>query len=98
VERVAILLILGLVIGVFWFALRPRYVFVIAIVKGEPRLTQGKVTRAMLQQVGEICAEYGVERGWVGGILRGRKVSLTFSSRIQPRCRQRLRNLWLASG
>jgi Protein of unknown function (DUF3634) len=92
------LLVLALVVAALWWAFQPRYAFVIRIEGGVPRVARGKVTAAFLQNVGQACAELGVSRGWVGGVLRGRQVMLAFSRNIPQPCQQRLRNIWGLSG
>ena len=76
--------------------LRP-FTFHVRIVDGRPVLRRGKVTAEFLKVAGEVCNK-GVTRGWIGGVRRGRRVSLSFSRSIPPPCRQRLRNLWLLHG
>jgi hypothetical protein len=99
VELVSKLVLVALVIGAVWWMLQPRYVFVVRIAGGVPRATRGKVTAAFLQQIGQACAEHKVSRGWIGGVLRGRRgVALAFSRGMPPPCRQRLRNLWTMLG
>ena len=92
------LIVVALVIGGIWWALQPRYVFVIRIKDGGARLARGKVTSTFLEQVGHACAESGVSRGWVGGVWRGKRLALAFSRNIPPGCQQRLRNLWALQG
>lgn len=97
-EWIGKLVFLVLVAAALWWAMQPRYAFLICIAGGVPRVTRGKVTSAFLQQVGEVCAEEGLSRGWVGGVPRGRQMALVFSRSIPPPCRQRLRNLWALQG
>jgi hypothetical protein len=94
VDLVGKLVLVALAVGAVWWMLQPRYVFVVRIAGGVPRATSGKVTAAFLEEIGEACAEYKVSRGWIGGVPRGRQVTLTFSRGMPPSCRQRLRNLW----
>jgi hypothetical protein len=77
-----------------WWALQPRYAFVVSIAGGVPRVSRGKVTAGFLQEVERACAEAGVTDGWFGGVRRGRQTALTFSRSIPPHTQQRLRNLW----
>ena len=92
------LLLIGLVAGVVWLVLRPRYHFEIRIEGGVPRVRRGKVTADLLREVQAVCAEAGVRRAWVGGRRHGRRVRLAFSRGMPPSCRQRLRYLWLVLG
>jgi hypothetical protein len=92
------LLVLGLVAVAIWLAWRGQYVFVVRIERGVPRLSRGRVTPAFLQRLGEVCAEAGIERGWVGGARRGKQIALHFSRSIPPGIRQRLRNQWPLHG
>jgi hypothetical protein len=88
------LVLFALVAGLLWLALQPRYVFVVRIETGGPRVTKGKVTAAFLDEIAQTCIELGVYSGWVAGVRRGRHIRLAFSRHIPPACRQRLRNLW----
>src|SRR5687767_12364480 len=97
-ELSAKLVFLGLAGGVLYLACRPRYVFLVRVVNGETRVSTGKVTSAFLTQLAETCGRTGVQRGWVGGVLRGKRVALRFSRSIPTDCRQRLRNLWALHG
>jgi Protein of unknown function (DUF3634) len=98
VELLVKVVVLGLVVAGFWFVLQPRYAFVIRIEGGAPRITRGKVTPAFARAVAQVCAELGVQRGWVGGVYRGRRIALAFSRGMARQCRQRLRNAWLVQG
>jgi hypothetical protein len=97
-ELIFKVVVVGLVIGALWWAFQPRYTFVVRIEKGVPRLTKGKVTATFLQEVGQACAEGGIVTGWVGGVRRGRQVTLACSRRIPVPSQQRLRNLWMLHG
>jgi hypothetical protein len=85
------------VLGLWWL-LQPRYAFLIQIAGGEARITRGKVTPAFRQQIVEACGQYGIASGWVGGTLRGKRITLAFSRNIPAGCQQRIRNAWLAGG
>jgi hypothetical protein len=93
-ESVPNLIVFAIVAGALWWALQPRYAFVVHLDGGVPRVTKGRVTAAFLKEVGLACGEAGVARGWVGGVQRGRRLALRFSRSIPPQCRQRLRNVW----
>lgn len=80
--------------ALFWFLFQQRYLFVVRIRHGVPRLAKGKVTAAFLQELQSLCAESHVTHGWVGGVRHGKQVRLTFSRDIPGQCQQRLRNLW----
>jgi hypothetical protein len=98
VDGVFHLVLLAAGVAVAWYALQPRYHFLLRIDAGRVRLTRGKVTDAFLADVGEVCRDLGVTAGWVGGVRRGRRVVLAFSWRLTPAFRQRLRNLWTLHG
>jgi hypothetical protein len=97
-ELFAKLLLIGLVFGLAWSAFQPRYVFLLRIERGEPRIAKGKVTPAFLQQVSEIGRRAGVTPGWVGGVWRGRRIALVFSRSWPSSCQQQLRNQWVLEG
>lgn len=80
--------------GLLWFAFQPRYVFVVRIDKGVPRVAKGKVTMAFVHEVEQVCAEAQLATGWLGGVRRGHGIALAFSRSIPRACQQRLRNLW----
>jgi hypothetical protein len=92
---IAQLLVLALVVGGVWVALSPKFVFRIQVVKGTVRVTKGKLTPDFQQQVGEILDQWRISRGWIGGVQRGRRVTLVFSHSVPSGCRQQLRNLWV---
>jgi hypothetical protein len=80
------------------FACLPRYVFLLRIENGEPRVKKGKLTPAFLQFVAEACRDHGVERGWVRGVKRGKQIVLTFASGLSFGFQQRIRNGWHLHG
>jgi len=87
-------LVIGFAAWVIWSILQPRYVFVIRVEGGRPYVRKGKVTTAFLGRVVAVCRESGVIRGWIGGVLQGRRIALRFSRHFPPGPRQRLRNEW----
>lgn len=90
--------IIALVAAGILYALQPRYLFVIRIAGESVRVTRGKATPAFLNQTASACAEFKVLHGWIGGVKRGKRVSLVFSRSIPWQCQQRLRNLWCFQG
>jgi hypothetical protein len=96
-ETVFNLTLVGLTIVAFYFALQPRYLFMVRIEEGVPRVAKGKVSPAFLAEISEVCAQAKVPRGWVGGLRRGKRVVLAFSRTIPAAVQQRLRNLWMLS-
>ncbi len=88
------ILVLAVTIAVLRLVFSPPVEFMIRILRESPRVTKGKVTRDFLQQLAAICRERGIERGWVGGARRGRRLALRFSRNIPRDCRQQIRNLW----
>ena len=93
-----ILILLGIVGWGLWQALQPRSLFVIKLVRGEPRVIRGTVTRAFLGQIKELCDHHGVRRGTVRGELRAAGVGLDLRGPFPPECRQQMRNIWVNSG
>jgi hypothetical protein len=85
-------------VAIFWAASRTSYVFVVRIEDGSPRLSQGKVAAVFQQRIADACRRNGVRDGWVGGVRKGRRVSLAFSRSIPHACQQQLRNEWAMSG
>jgi hypothetical protein len=92
------ILVVAFVGWVIWSILQPRFAFEIRIEDGRARLRKGKVTQAFVDSVAEICRDAGVGRGWIGGVLNGRRTALRFSREFPPGVRQRLRNEWQAAG
>jgi hypothetical protein len=92
------LVIAGFVLWAIWYLVQPRCAFLIQIVGGKPRIVRGKVTEAFLAELRETCNRNSVENGAVRGVLRGRRISLTFSSGIPPGAQQQIRNWWALSG
>jgi hypothetical protein len=92
---IAQLLVVAVVAGGAWVALAPKLVFRIRVVKGTLRITQGKLTPDFQQQVREVLQQWSISRGWIGGVQRGRRVTLVFSHNVPSGCRQQLRNLWV---
>ncbi len=90
------ILFAALLLWLFWLAMQARYVFVIRIGPGSARLDKGRAPAEFVHAVGEVCTEFHIQRGWVGGVWHGRRVRLKFSRHIPPPCQQRLRNLWTA--
>ena len=82
----------------FWLACQPRCAFVVRITDGIPRISQGTATPALLAEVRELCAQHGIQRGTVRGLVRGKLISLAFSRDIPPAAQQQLRNWWAISG
>jgi Protein of unknown function (DUF3634) len=87
-------IILVVVTGVAWFCFSGRYEFHVRITPGSMKLTTGKLTLDSLSQLREICAEWQLKRGWIGGVRRGKRLRLMFSRNVPPGCRQQMRNLW----
>jgi hypothetical protein len=91
------IVIVTILAAVAWFVLSPQFVFRIRISAGCLRLTQGKLTHDLLAQLTAICREWDIKRGWIGGVRRGRRLTLLFSRSVPPGCRQQIRNLWTNS-
>ncbi len=93
------LICLGLlVVWGLWSAIHPTAIFVVRIDEGVPRAVRGRVTRAFVQEVGEVCRRHEIHRGEVRGRAEGQRIVLDFSRNIPDSCRQQLRNLWNLSG
>jgi hypothetical protein len=92
------LALVALVVWGIWVACHPRATFVVQIRDGVPRVTRGQVTRAFVQEVGEVCQRHAVRSGEVRGVTDGPRIALTFSGDLPGPCRQQLRNLWNLSG
>jgi hypothetical protein len=53
---------------------------------GELRVTQGKVHAEFLDNIREVCREYSLAAGWIGGVKQGKSIALRFSRSIPPGC------------
>jgi hypothetical protein len=91
---VAVKLAIVAVVGwVLWKTLQPRTAFVITIAKGEPRVTSGKATASLLDEVATVCREHGVQCGRIRGVIRRKgEFSLAFSRGLPPGLQQQIRN------
>jgi hypothetical protein len=98
VELTAKLAVVAFFAWALWTISRPRYAFVVQVGDGLPEAVRGKVTPAFLARIREVCDQHGVRRGTVRGVVRGRRISLDFSSDIPLPGRQQLRNWWAVSG
>jgi hypothetical protein len=85
-----ILLITAAVLVALWH----QHAFIVRLKRSGPRVIKGKVTAAFLDELLEICRSAGVNRGWLGGLRRGKRIVLVFSWHFPAPVRQRLRNLW----
>jgi hypothetical protein len=88
----------GLVLAALWYALRPQYVFTLAIEPVGVRKASGTVTRAFVHEVEEVCRREGLTGGRIVGVRHGRSIVLAFSGPIPPTAQQQLRNLWQING
>jgi hypothetical protein len=88
------LLVVGLAASLLWALIQQRYIFKIHIKSGRPRIAKGKVTAAFLARITDVCQEFDVRRGWIGGVAHGKRIVLHFSRSFSPTPRKRLRNEW----
>lgn len=89
-----LLIAIAVVAVIVQVALMPRYVFLVQIHGNDVRVTKGKVPGEFVDNIREICREFGIVSGWIGGIKRGKTIALRFSSNFPANCQQRLRNVW----
>ena|ERR1043166_5381807 len=94
-QLVALAVAVAVIAAILYAAFGQRFHFVITITQGEPRVTKGKVHGDFLDTIREMCQEYGIASGWIGGVMRGKTISLRFSRSIPGACQQRLRNVWI---
>ena len=88
------ILVVGLAAALLWALIQQRFVFKIRIRSGRARLAKGKVTAAYLARITDVCQEFDVSRGWIGGVAHGKRIVLHFSRSFSQAPRQRLRNEW----
>jgi hypothetical protein len=96
-QLVAVAVALVVVAGILHAAFGQRYRFVVSVDHGEPRVTKGKVHADFVASIREICREYGIRSGWIGGVTQGKAIALRFSRSIPYAGQQRLRNVWFNS-
>lgn len=94
IEMLVKIVVVSAFIGLIYYALQPRYLFLVKINDGALQVTRGKLPANFLAEMDEAVTRNGVRHGWVGGISRGNKIGLAFSRSIPAPCRQQLRNLW----
>ncbi len=94
-EAIHILFIPAIVVAAVHVAMWHRHTFIVRIKRGTPRVVKGKVAGPFLEEVADVCRAAGMQRGWVGGIRRGKRVVLAFSWHFPVAVKQRLRNLWV---
>jgi hypothetical protein len=88
------IIVLAIVGGVAWLLFSERFEFRVRISRGSLKLANGKVAHDSLAQLKEICAEWQIRRGWIGGVRRGGRLRLAFSRSVPQGCRQQIRNMW----
>lgn len=94
-DPLTLLLTMGVVAAIFWFAFRPRYEIMIRIRDGQPSLEQGKLRQQKWEEVARTCEEIGIDDGWIGVRHRAdSSATFTFSRSIPPGSQQQLRNAW----
>ncbi len=98
ITDVVVVLIVGALGFALWRASRPRPVFVIRVVDGQPQVVDGTVTPAFLQRVREVAAANAIARATVSGVVHGAFIRLQFSAEINEAGRQQLRNWWATFG
>jgi len=96
-QLVVLAVALVVVLGILHVALARRYHFMVMLDRGKPRLTEGTVHAAFLDDIRAVCEQYGIASGWIGGVRQGKSIALRFSSNIPHGCQQRLRNIWFNS-
>jgi hypothetical protein len=88
------LFVLLLVVAVVPIGLWLHFTVIVRLRGGVPRVLKGKVSRAFLDAVAQVCRETNIRRGWLGGVRRRKRIELVFSWHFPAPIRQRLRNLW----
>lgn len=92
------LLVVTVAAATWWVVAKPQAVFIVRVHAGRPLTIKGKVTGAFLATVDEVFREFGLQKGEIRGVRRGRRLALWFSGDVPPNARQRLRNWWSLSG
>jgi hypothetical protein len=89
-----LIVLVGIVGAAAWMMAAPRFEFRVRITDGSLQTTKGRVRRDFLDQLGPLCRELNIQRGWIGGVRRHGRVTLVFSREFPDSCRQQIRNLW----
>jgi hypothetical protein len=94
-----VLVLIGLAtVWFFWRAAQPPRLFMVRIVDGTAKATEGTVTPAFLERVREVASANDISRGTVSGHACGSFIRLKFSSEFSEEGRQQLRNWWASFG
>ena len=98
VEKIAALLICGMIAWAYWRASRPRFLFRVRIVDGQPADVEGAVTRAFLARLRDAAADHGLSDAEITGYEHEGAIRLKFSRNTPPAARQQIRNWWAMHG
>jgi hypothetical protein len=82
------------VVVLFHFAVRPRREFLILIRDGRVVSALGAATPRFLEDVEKVCVFWGIQKGKVYGIRRGRRVRLFVGGGIEKKHAQAFQNAW----
>jgi hypothetical protein len=82
------------VVVIFHFATRLRREFLIFIKDGRVVSASGAVTPRFLEDVEKVCAFWGIQKGKVYAVRRGRRVRLYVGGGIEAKHAQAFQNAW----
>jgi hypothetical protein len=99
---VVIALTRGLLLGgllllaavIVWLGARRRVVFRIRIEEGKVQRVAGDAPHAFVEEVERLCRFWGIDRGWIKGIRRGRRIAVTTGGGMGREHAQAFRNAW----
>jgi hypothetical protein len=97
-EPTVIFAIAGALAWALWRSSRPRPVFAVRIVAGQPAAVDGTVTSAFLVRLRELAAAHQLLEAEVAGFAHDGVIRLHFSRDVPDAARQQLRNWWAMHG
>jgi hypothetical protein len=90
-------LLIGLLIvvgGLYWLGARRKCLFHLHIEDGQVRETAGHVPQRFVADVEQLCRFWQIDRGWIKGRRRGRRIVISVGGGIGPEHAQVFRNAW----
>jgi hypothetical protein len=97
-EQVFVLSVAGAVAWALWRNSRPRALFRVRLVAGQPSAIDGTVTPAFVARLRELASAHDLDSAVVSGFAHEGVIRLHFSRDVPDAPRQQLRNWWAMHG